>query len=309
MSSGADGAEGPREQAQPQTQPRTLPGWLTARLGGRRPAAGARRVLAAIATQPRQMSYASTSAAAAAAEVNVATVVRTAQQLGFTGWPTLRSEIRSRYLSGLSASEVLSEHHDDAGQGPAWSTLRRDLHNLQDLARLLDEAQVERVARLIHGAGTTLVLGSGSFAAPGLQLAHLAQTIGHDVRLHRIGGTALFNAVRLLGPGDCLVVFQLWRTPHEIMHAMQVAAEAGAAVVLVSDQAREDLRELADELVAMPSEGASMFPSLAAATTVVQAVVAALVACDPATAAARSDEAERLWSRFSLFPDPGERLQ
>lgn len=301
VTSGNDAADRPRDHG--------LPGWLTARLGDRRPAAGARRVLSAIATQPRQMSYASTSAAAASAGVNVATVVRTAQQLGFSGWPALRAEIRSRYLSGLSASEVLSEHHQDAGQGPAWSTLRRDLHNLQDLARLLDEVQIERVARIIHSAGKTLVLGSGSFAAPGVQLAHLAQTIGHDVRLHRVGGTALFNAVSLLGPRDCLVVFQLWRTPHEILHAMQVAAAAGASVVLVSDQVREDLVEVADELVAMPSEGASMFPSLVAAITIVQSVIAALVACDPAAAAGWSDKVEGLWSRYGLFPDPGENLQ
>ncbi|WP_153392819.1 MurR/RpiR family transcriptional regulator [Ornithinicoccus halotolerans] len=301
MTSGDDAVDELRDQV--------LPGWLTARLGDRRPAAGARRVLSAIATQPRQMSYASTSAAATAAEVNVATVVRTAQQLGFSGWPALRAEIRSPYLSGLSASEVLSEHDEEAEQGPAWSTLRRDLHNLQDLARLLDEDQVERVARIIHGAPKTLVLGSGSFAAPGLQLSHLAQTIGHDVRLQRVGGTSLFNAVSLLGPHDCLVVFQLWRTPHEIRHAMQVAAAAGASVVLVSDQVRADLVEVADELVAMPSEGASMFPSLVAAITVVQSVIAALVACDPAAAAGWSDRVEGVWSRYGLFPDPGEDLQ
>lgn len=286
-----------------------LPGWLASRLGSRRPAAGARRVLSVIATRPRQMSYASTSSAADAAEVNVATVVRTAQQLGFSGWPALRAEIRSRYLSGLSASEVLSEHSEYTGQGPAWSTLRRDLENMQDLARLLDEAQVQRVARTIHAARVTLVLGSGSFAAPGLQLAHLAQTIGHDVRLQQVGGTALFNAVSLLRPQDCLVVFQLWRTPHEILHAIELAAAAGVSVVLVSDQLPENVRDLADELVTMPSEGASMFPSLVAATTIVQAIVAALVACDPAAAAARSDDVERVWSRYGLFPDAGDRLQ
>ncbi|WP_461143393.1 MurR/RpiR family transcriptional regulator [Salinifilum aidingensis] len=301
MSSPENAAEQPREQV--------LPGWLVSRLGDRRPASGARRVLAVIAAQPRQMSYASTSSAAAAAAVNVATVVRTAQQLGFSGWPALRAEIRSRYLSGLSASEVLSEHHEESDRGPAWSTLRRDLHNLHDLARLLDEPQVRRVARTIRAAGTTLVLGAGSFAAPGLQLSHLAQTIGHDVRLHRVGGTALFNAVSLLGPEDCLVVFQLWRTPHEILRAVHVASAAGVSIVLVSDQVREDVRGLADELVVMPSEGASMFPSLVAATTVVQAILAALVACDPAAAAAWSDGIEQLWSRYGLFPDQQERLQ
>lgn len=281
-----------------------LPDWVRARLGGRVPGRAVARVLHALATRPRQMSYASTAEAAALSEVNVATVVRAAQQLGFAGWPALRSELRSRYLARLSASEVLSEHADPVGQGPARATLQREVNNLQDLALLLDEDQIGRIGRIVHDARVGLVIGSGSFAAPGLQLAHLLQTIGHDVRLQRHGGTALLNAVALLGPGDCLIVFQLWRTPYEISNAIRVAAEAGVSVVLVSDRRSDSAAGLVDELVAMPSEGASMFPSLVGAITVGQAIVAAVVAVDPAAAAAASDRSERNWMSHGLFPDP-----
>ncbi len=254
------------------------------------------------------MSYATAAEAGQVAGVNAATVVRTAQLLGFSGWPPLRSEIRSRFLSGLSASEVLAEHGSEE-DGPARATLRRDLHNLQDLSLTLDEEQIARVARTVFDAHVTAVLGSGSFAGPGLQLSHLAQTLGHDVRLQRVEGTALFNAVSLLTEGDCLIAFLLWRTPWQILNAMQVAAASGVRIVVVSDQAREDLVELADELVVVPSEGASMFPSLVACTTVAQAIIAALVAVEPAAAASASDRAERLWSSHGLFPEPHERLQ
>lgn len=285
------------------TSAESLPAWVRQRVGGRRVGRGIERVLGALATQPRQMSFASAAEAASLSGVNAATVVRAAQLLGFSGWPALRSEMRSRYLSRLSASQVLSEHPTD-GAGPAVSTLRRDAQNLQDLSLLLDEEQVRRVAGLIAAARTTLVLGSGSFAGPGLQLAHLAQTIGHDVRLQRVGGTALVNAVSLLSPGDCLVVLHLWRSPWEILTAMRIAAGAGVHVVVISDQARADLQEVAHELLPVPSEGASMFPSLVAATCVVQAVVASLVALDPAAAAAASDRTERRWAEMGLFPDP-----
>lgn len=282
-----------------------LPGWVRARLGGRSPGHGAVKVLHALGTHPRQMSFASTSAAAELVGVNVATVVRAAQLLDFSGWPALRAEIRSRYLSGLSASEVLSEH-ETTQDGPAWATLRRDLHNLQDLSQLLEEEQVARVARLLFDSRVGLVLGSGSFAAPGLQLSHLAQTIGHDVRLHRVGGTGMLNAVSLLGEGDCLVVFHLWRTPWEILNAMRVAADRGVHVILVSDQLSEALVEVATELVVVPSEGASMFPSLVAATSIVQAIIAGMVAIDPARAKEASDHAEALWTAYGLFPPPGK---
>ncbi|WP_324241467.1 MurR/RpiR family transcriptional regulator [Pseudonocardia sp.] len=279
-----------------------VPAWVERRLAGREPGRGVAKVLRALAADPRRMSYASTAAAARAAQVNVATVVRAAQLLGFSGWPALRAEIRSRYLAGLSASQVLTEHATD--DGPARATLRRELANLRDLSAVLDEEQIGRAARLLVDARVTLVLGSGSFAAPGLQLAHLAQTLGHDVRLQQVGGTGLLNAVSLLREGDCVVAMLLWRTPREVLDALGVARERGARVVVVSDRAGEPFSHLATELVQVPSEGAGMFPSVVAATTVVQAVVAAVVALDPAAARRASDGIQALWDRYGLFPDP-----
>lgn len=277
--------------------------WLLARLDDREPSPGALKVMRALSARPREMAYASTAEAAATSAVNVATVVRCAQLLGFSGWPTLRAEARSRYLAGLSASEVLSAH-GAAADSPVWSTVRGDLRNLQELSQMLDEAQVDRVARLLHDARTTLVLGSGSFAAPGLQLAHLAQTVGYDVRLHREGGTSLINAATRLGAEDCLVVMRLWRSPLEIMNAATVAKRQGATVVVVADRAGRDVLDVADELVVVPSEGASMFPSVTASVTVVNAVMAALVALDEPRARRAYDGAEELWAEFELFPPP-----
>ena len=278
-----------------------LQAWLRERIGDREPSQGTLKVLRALTSHAQAMSYASTAEAASLAGVNVATVVRAAQLLGFTGWPALRAEARSRYLSGLSASEVLSEHAASA-ESPAWAAVRGDLRNLQELSQMLDQDQIVRVARLIHDARTTVVLGSGSFAAPGMQLAHIAQTVGYDVRLHREGGTALLNATSRLDEGDCVVVFRLWRSPTEIMNAATVAADRGARVVIVTDQSSTDVLALADELVLVPSEGTSMFPSLTAPVTVVHAVLASLVALDEEHARGSSDRAEMLWTRFGLFP-------
>ncbi|WP_162308167.1 MurR/RpiR family transcriptional regulator [Segeticoccus rhizosphaerae] len=281
-------------------EPSTMAPWVQSRLGGRPAGRGVSKVLVMVGTHPRQLSYASTSAAAALAQVNVATVVRAAQLLGFSGWPALRSEVRSRYLAGLTAAEVLTEH-SPSGDGLANATLRRDLQNLHDLTPLLDEAKVAEAATAIFAAKVTLVLGSGSFAAPGLQLAHLASTIGHDVRLHRTGGTALLNAVSLLGEGDAVVVFHVWRTPEEIFNAVRAAKAGGATIIMISDRAHQDL---ADKVVMMPSEGVGMFPSLVAATTLVQALIAYMVDLDADRAAAASDRVEELWRTYGLFPDP-----
>ena len=73
-------------------------------------------------------------------------------------------------------------------------------------------------------------------------------------------------------------------------------------LVVIGDHARPGITTLADEFVLVPSEGASMFPSLTATTSVVQAVLAGLVALDEQRARRGFDEAEALWTRFDLFP-------
>ena len=278
-----------------------LPAWVASRLDGHQPGRGVLEVLRSLELHARRLSYASAADAAALAGVNAATVVRAAQQIGYPGWPQLRAEVRSRYLSRLSATEVLAEH--DGTEGVGVAAVRQDLHNLQDLAGLLDEEQLARVARILVDARTTLLVGSGSFAAPGLHLAHVAQIIGHDVRMERAGGTALLNAFSLLRPGDALVLFHLWRTPGDLVQIARMAGGRGVRLVVIGDSARLGIAGLADEFVLVPSEGSSMFPSLVPTVVVVQALVAAMIEADRPAAARAADAAEETWRTFRLFPD------
>lgn len=281
--------------------PRDLPEWLSQHLRGRPPGRATAKVLEALASQPRRMSYASTAEAARIAEVNAGTVVRAAQLLGFTGWPQLRAETRSRYLSRLSASQVLDEHNprDD---DPLHAGVLQDLDNLRELAEHVDLSAVRHAAQLVYGARTSLTLGSGSFAAPAVQLSHLGQTIGYDIRPVLSGGTGLLNAVALLQPGDCLLAYQVWKTPREILDACSVAKDRGASLVVVSDQRSGAPTSRADVTILVPSEGASMFPSLVAAMSVTQALLASVIDLDRPRAQRASDDRDAIWGAANLFP-------
>lgn len=283
------------------TQGQVWPIWLQERLNGQPPGHGVAKVLKTLISEPRAMSYATAATAAQAAGVNPATVVRTAQLLSFNGWPALRAEVRSRYLASLSASEVLSEHDDP--ERPAQAALGSAIRNLQELTPLLDERQIAHIADLLAKARVSVVIGSGSILAPGQQLTHLGQTIGHDMRLQQAGGTSLVNAAALLQPGDALVIFHLWRSPRAILNAAKIAVDKGASLIVVADQAHTQLTATAAEVVMVPSEGPSMFPSLVGAITVVQAIIGALVARDPKRAARNSDRVEALWETYDMFPE------
>lgn len=277
-----------------------LPGWAHDRLDGRRIGPGAARVIETLELQPQMASYASTAEVAERSGVNIATVVRTAQMLGFTGWSELRQEIRSRYLASLSAVQVLSEHQAP-GASRTRDAVRQDLANLEALASTIDQSQMADVAKVIADARRVVVIGSGSFIAPGLQLAHIGQTMGLDLRFCRGGGTTLFNEVALLGDGDVVVAFSFWWQAKEVLEAARVAAAAGASVILLTDRRSTPFTELADHAVVVASEGASTFPSLTAATTVVHCILAEIAEYDEGRVRSSLSRAESIWRSNDLF--------
>ena len=277
-----------------------LPEWVRERVSGVSVGRGARQVIEVLDLHPQIASYASTADVAWRARVNEATVVRTAQLLGFQGWPALRLEVRSRYLASLSAGQVLNEHLAQS-RSSAADAIRQDVANLESLIRGVDVAEIGAVAELLTSCRRGVVVGSGTFAAPGVQLSHMAQTMGYDLRLQTGGATALFNEAALLGPDDCLVVMSFWWVPKHVVAAAQIAVDNGCAVVLVSDRRTSPLAPLAKHTLIAPSEGASLFPSLTAPMTIVHCILAEMVSRDEPRVRATVERNERLWRQHDLF--------
>lgn len=98
------------------------------------------------------------------------------------------------------------------------------------------------------------------------------------------------------------MVFCLWRSPSELRHAVDTGGAAGARVVVVSDQGPPVPARRVDELVLVPGESASMFPSLTAMMAIVDGVLAALVAHDEVAARRASERVEASWTTYGLFP-------
>ncbi|NIZ91033.1 MurR/RpiR family transcriptional regulator [Kineosporiaceae bacterium B12] len=274
--------------------------WLSSRAPGGRLSTKSRAVVHVLHTKPRTASYGGAAEVAQLAGATVATVTRTAQALGFDGWPALQQELRARYLSSLSAPQVAAEHGSLTDAASAAS-LRRDVDDLAVLSRSTDPAAVVAVARAIAGARRTLVIASGSYAAVGIALAHNAGLAGYDVQLHDGASASMVNALARVGPEDVVVTVSFWRLYTSAVRAAQAAAERGATVCSVTDSASGPLAAAARHVLLVPAEGVSFFPSLTPALAVVQAVCAELATLDPARTRASVEAADGLWDAFGIL--------
>lgn len=273
--------------------------WIASFESGMRLTRSTKAVLHAIAADPEEAAYCSAQALANAAGVNVATVVRAAQALGFSGWPTFSAEIRSRYLASLTSR---SAYIHNRSQGTLAAAIDKDIELLEHLRSTLDESALSRMAEHIGTANSTGVFATGAYAAPGVQLAHIGQMLGYPIRCHSGSATAMINEARLLQPGDCLLAFSLWKSSRIVLQVAEVAKRQGVSVFVIADR-RTALTGIADEYVLVPTETTEVISSLVCAISAVQMLLGLIANRDEGRTHRMLGQIDALWEQTSVVAE------
>lgn len=275
--------------------------WLTSRAGDIALSQSQARVADVIRRNPQVASYADLGEIAARADVNPSTVVRTAQALGFSGWKDFQRELRARHLVRLTTEETLHEH--GAPASPLHDALRHDIENLRATIDANSVATAEAAVAVLASAETILVVGLGSFAGPASVMAHLGSTMGYRIALENRAGVHLATAMNTLGPGDAVVIINMWRTQRHLLSAAEAAHAAGATIVAISDMKRGPLATVADHLLVVPSEGISFFQSVTAANSAVYGLLAGMEAAHPERSREALRRTQQLWKELDIYLD------
>ncbi len=192
-----------------------------------------------------------------------ATVVRTCQSLGFSGYQQLR------VLLARDAA-LAATVHDGAGSGAATGTpasepeARTSARIVEDTFRqvaagvvgmvaLLDGDEVARAVESIATARRVVVVGNGLSAPLALDAAARLTSLGRaaEAPLDVIGQQI---TARLLSPGDVLLVISGSGSNASSLRSADAAVAAGATVIAVTAFARSPLTQLAGTnlVVTMP---------------------------------------------------------
>jgi DNA-binding MurR/RpiR family transcriptional regulator len=274
----------------------TTEAWLAGRVEGSVLGAQAERVVQVLSRTPQFAGYSSAREVAERAGVNVSTVIRTAQHLGFEGWPDLRRELRAIYLGSLGSDDAAGGSATD----PAARVIRQDAANLAALSTAENLAAIRATAEAIRTAGRTVVLTSGSGIGPAHVLVYLGSVLGYDIRLAAGSSTAQAVDVSRLAEGDCLVTLNVWRLTRTLRSLTRIGRSRGATVSVLTDLRSSPLVEDAHHVVLTPIEGVRAAPSLTAMVAAVQAILGELT---DGAAARASGEVQRVWHDLDLMDD------
>ncbi|GAB3556311.1 MurR/RpiR family transcriptional regulator [Spelaeicoccus albus] len=254
-------------------------------------------VINTILNEPEKASYEGIAVVAELADVNVSTITRTAQSLGFGGWPEFRLEVRKRFLAHLGTNGA--SRKSDAAE-PVTRALVKDRDNLTETVRTVDPAVVAHIARAMADARRTYVVAESTYGAIARTVAHTARLAGYNVEAIATGTLEIANRLAHVDDGDVVVLVAYWRYFRNAERSARAARDRGARTFLVGDDRSPDASAWSEATVRVPAGGPTFFPSLVPCLSVCQALVAELAALDPERSAKAIADADEYWRRFGL---------
>ena len=237
---------------------------------------------------------------ARAAGVSTATVVRTAQALGYSGFPQLRVML-ARDLGAASPQPTAS-----GPVGVVWNYLQAVADALPEMTSQLDPDALEQAIRSVANARQVLVAGNGVSAPVALDFAMRLTTIGRSATMSMDSLDQVIRA-RLLSPGDaCIVVSGTGATATSLAVA-RAASTAGATVIALTSFSGTPLTQVADINLVVVMGVARISEELhyhvrLPQSILVNAVIAAVATLRPRAAADARGKAIEVVSEILLEP-------
>jgi DNA-binding MurR/RpiR family transcriptional regulator len=261
----------------------------------------ARRVL----EDPVFVTFASAADIAERAGVDAATVVRTCQALGYTGWRQLQEAVRDGEATrGTFADRVAALEAPDDGDvaGRVFATA---LDNVSSTYGELDHAALDSAVAAVAGARSVLVVGGGVVHGPALFLTSSLQLLGCRATLATTAPDA-GPALGALSAGDAVVGLSVWRYLRSTTRTLELAADAGMATIAITDSPLSSAGLVADHILVARTSTVGPRLGLAGITTIAEALVAGVALADPERAIAATRRADALYAASGVLeqPDP-----
>ena len=246
----------------------------------------------------------SITALAKGADVSTPTVVRLVQKLGFKGYPdfqsTVRSEVEERLVSPLM------KHDRWTGGVPETHMLNRFadavLGNLQATFSQIDHAEFDQIARLMADDNRKIYAMGGriTHSIADYFVTHM-KVIRQNVTLISETSSAWPPALIDMQKGDVLLALDIRRYENNVLQVVEIAADQGAEVVLVTDQWVSPAAEHARYRLSAHIEAPSAWDSTVSIQVLVETLLAAVQTLTWDETQARMKRLEEIYARSRFF--------
>jgi DNA-binding MurR/RpiR family transcriptional regulator len=245
-------------------------------------------------------------------DVSHSTVVRTAQAIGFEGFPDLQAALQEQFLGRLNSSSVyqlgsrkligeLSDQNDNADTAAILQrVMLTDAKNIESLIPQIPIPDFERAVELLINAPSVYIIGLRASAPMALNFGIGLRQIRPNCHMLRPDLGDLVDQVASISEGDVLFSICFGRYMRDTLTCMEYARRMKATVITVTDTPLSPAAKRAD-LAFVVRYGVWFYGASTALFSLLNALMMAVLLRQGAKAQQRLEQVDRIIDQFQIF--------
>ena len=242
--------------------------------------------------------------------VSESTVVRFANELGFSGYPKLQKSLQELIKNKLTTVQRIELSNDFITQENALKgVLKADMENIRATLEKINHKTFEDVVNSLFKAKKIYIIGLRSSSALAEFLGFYLNLILDNVKVVAYGVSDIFEQMLNVSEEDVVIGIGFPRYATRTIEALAFAKSRNADVVAITDSLLSPLAARADYTLIAQSNMASFVDSLVAPLSVINALIIAVGLREKEKISRTFSTLEDIWEEYQVYSykDKNER--
>ena len=234
--------------------------------------------------------------------VSESTVVRFANELGFSGYPKLQKALQELIKTRLTTVQRIELSNDYISEESALKgVLKSDMENIRATLEKINHKNFEEVVNSIFSARKIYIIGLRSSTALAEFLGFYLNLILDNVKVVAYGISDIFEQMINISDEDLVIGIGFPRYAARTIEALSFAQSRGTKVVAITDSLLSPLASKADYTLIAQSNMASFVDSLVAPLSVINALIIAVGLREKQKISSTFNELENIWEEYQVY--------
>ncbi|MGY0372037.1 MurR/RpiR family transcriptional regulator [Clostridium sp. JNZ J1-5] len=234
--------------------------------------------------------------------VSESTVVRFANELGFSGYPKLQKALHDLIKNKLTTVQRIEISNNLINQENALKgVLKADMENIRSTLEKINHKDFEEVVDNIFKAKRIYIIGLRSSTVLAEFLGFYLNMILDNVKVVKHGISDVFDQMINITDEDLVIGIGFPRYAARTVEALSFAQSKGTKVVAITDSLLSPLATRAEYTLIAQSNMASFVDSLVAPLSVINALIVAVGLREKDNISNLFKELEGIWEEYQVY--------
>ncbi|EOD01098.1 MurR/RpiR family transcriptional regulator [Caldisalinibacter kiritimatiensis] len=234
--------------------------------------------------------------------VSESTVVRFANALGFSGYPSLQKALQVLIKNKLTTVQRISM--DDSfidSDATLKKVLKADMENLRATIEEVDCRTFKKVVDSIFKAHRIYILGLRSSTALAGYLGFYLDLILDNVKVVSFGMSEIFEQLLRVTKDDLVIGISYPRYSRRTLDALKYVKKQGCKIVGITDSYASPIASISDHTLIARSNMVSFVDSLVAPLSLINSLIVAIGMREKKEVTQYFEKLEDMWDTFNVY--------